>query len=251
MTAGIAHEIKNPLNFINNFAALSKDLSEELLSELEAIKPAVSEDQFRQLLESTNTLQANLTKINSHGKRTDQIIRSMMEHADNKKGKLQRVNINNLVSVKLELAHYSYRATHASFKIDIGKELDPKLPLMEVFPQSLGRALFNIIVNAFDALAYKKATDKGSFQPRLNITTRSEADGISILIQDNGPGIPADIRDKIFSPFFTTKDTGSGNIGLGLSITYDIIVKEHYGALEVVSEEGESTTFLIKLSPQS
>lgn len=242
LTAGIAHEIKNPLNFVNNFAEGSAEIAEELKESLTG-----AETDKNLPLELTEELRQNAADILFHGQRADRIVNSMMEHARDGSGKPQRVDLNLLIEDNLNLAYHGYRALHAGFNLEIQKDFDPSLPPVEVAPQDLGRVVLNLFNNACYALNEKYKTAGNGYHPILKITTRKVDGKLVVRIRDNGPGIPPAIREKIFTPFFTTKPTGEGNAGLGLSICYEIVVKNLKGTLEVESEVGEYAEFVIGL----
>lgn len=251
LTAGIAHEIKNPLNFVNNFAVLSVDLVRELREELEKAKEAeggvkMAAEEVANLEELFDMLVQNAEKINHHGKRADSIVKSMMEHSRGSMGERERVDINRVLEEAVNLTYHGLRAQNMDFNITIEKDYDSALGEAEVVTQDLSRVFINILNNACYA-AYEKQAKAGSgFLPTLNVSTKARDHKIEIRIRDNGTGIPAHVRDQIFNPFFTTKPTGKGT-GLGLSISYDIIVQQHKGTIEVFSEEGEFTEFVITL----
>ena len=246
LTAGIAHEIKNPLNFVNNFAQLSIDLAGELHEEL--FNDGVSLDtEKRVAIESLLAdIQQNAEKINHHGKRADGIVKSMMQHARGASGQRELVDINHLLDEAVNLTYHGMRANDASFNITIEKDYDETIGKLEVVPQDLSRVFLNIVNNAAYAANQKKKDNFDGFSPMLSATTKNLGDKIEIRIRDNGNGIPKDIREKIFNPFFTTKPTGQGT-GLGLSISYDIIVQQHRGEIKVETEEGKFTEFIVRL----
>ena len=247
MTAGIAHEIKNPLNFVINFAELSVNLSEELKEELESQKENITSEAFKDIEDIIQLLTKNVTQINDHGKRANNIVNSMMDHASGAKGKRLEIGLNALVEENINLAYHGYRARYPSFNVTVRKQLNPSLPPVTITPQEIGRVLLNILNNACDAL-YQKQKEKGNeFLPELTISTIPGGGEAEIRIRDNGPGIPEEIRDKIFNPFFTTKPTGEGNTGLGLSISYEIVVQGHQGRITIDSKPGEFTEFVICL----
>jgi two-component system NtrC family sensor kinase len=247
LAAGIAHEIKNPLNFVNNFAEGSIELTEELVEELEKRDIHLHQERFSSIREIIEDLKQNSIDINHNGRRADRIVRSIMEHARGHNGEVREVDINRLIDENVNLAFHGYRAIDSSFSLYIEKDYDPMTGKVEVVPQDLGRVLLNIINNACYALNQKRKTSPSDFLPTLEVRTHALDDHLEIHIRDNGPGIPEEIRKNIFTPFFTTKPTGEGNTGLGLSISYDIIVNAHHGALKVESEPGQYTTFMIRL----
>ena len=247
LTAGIAHEIKNPLNFVNNFAQLSIDLIEELRAAVAAPREKLEPETIADLLA---TLQKNAATINHHGQRADSIVRNMMMLSRGKAGQREMTEVNHLLDEAVNLTYHGLRSQDGSFNITIEKEYDATVGKLEVVPQDLQRVFLNIINNAcYAAFQKQKANDKeqtASFSPALAVRTKNLSDKIEIIIRDNGGGIPADIRDKIFNPFFTTKPAGKGT-GLGLSISYDIIVREHQGEIRVETAEGKFTAFIISL----
>ncbi len=247
LTAGIAHEIKNPLNFVNNFAALSVDLAKELREELIKRKAKnVNGDDFADIEEILDTLEQNAEKINHHGKRADGIVKSMMQHARGSSGQREPADINHLLDEAVNLVYHGMRANDASFNITIVKDYDESIGKLEVVPQDISRVFLNMVNNACYAAYQKKKTSGDGFSPTLSVHTKNLGDKIEIRLRDNGNGIPQDIREKIFNPFFTTKPTGQGT-GLGLSISYDIIVQQHRGEIKVETEEGKFTEFVVRL----
>lgn len=250
LTAGIAHEIRNPLNFVNNFAALAMGLVKELEEEL-----AANQDKnIADLREKIETLLVDLKqlteKINHHGKRADSIVKSMIQHARSSSGQREPADINQLLDEAVNLVYHGLRANDASFNISIEKEYDESIGKLSVVPQDISRVFLNIINNAcYAAVEKQKANSKtqmAGFSPTLSLSTKRLNDKIEIRIRDNGNGIPLAIREKIFNPFFTTKPTGQGT-GLGLSISYDIIVQQHKGEIKVETEEGKFTEFVVRL----
>lgn len=237
LTAGIAHEIQNPLNFVNNFSELSRELIEELEEERSKDKAERDEGLEEELL---GDISQNLEKINHHGKRASSIVKGMLEHSRASTGKKELTDINALADEYLRLAYHGIRAKDKSFNADFKTELEANLPKVPVITQDFGRVLLNIINNAFYAV--KDKAGKG----QVIVKTSKIDDEIEIKISDNGTGIPEHVKAKIFQPFFTTKPTGQGT-GLGLSLAYDIVSKGHGGTLEVETKEGEGTTFIIKL----
>ena len=246
VTAGIAHEIKNPLNFVNNFAEGSAELADELIGALEkqngSLKPADIDDMMGTLRE----LKQNAVDISDNGKRADSIVRSMMDHARGTKGDRRVVDLNPLVRENLHLAYHGYRAGHPSFNVDLREDLEGPLPV-EVVPQDLSRVLLNLLTNACHAVHEKQKQPGDAYSPAITVSTQASAEAVVIRVRDNGPGIAGEVLDKIFDPFFTTKATGEGNTGLGLSIAYEIVTQEHRGTIEVDSEPGEFTEFVIQL----
>jgi signal transduction histidine kinase len=245
LTAGIAHEIKNPLNFVNNFAALSAELSDELKDTLE---PAVLDETIRaEVNELTGLLKENLGKVVQHGKRADSIVKNMLLHSREGSGERRCADINALVGESLNLAYHGARAEKPGFTITLKHDLDPNAGALHVYPQEITRALLNLISNGFYAATRRKVdANDDTFEPVLSATTRDLGETIEIRIRDNGTGISPEVRAKIFNPFFTTKPTGEGT-GLGLSMTHDIIVKQHGGRIDVETKLGEFTEFIITL----
>jgi two-component system NtrC family sensor kinase len=245
LTAGIAHEIKNPLNFVNNFSALSRELIDELE---ETLIPAPLDQRLRDdLSELTKMLKSNLEKVVQHGKRADSIVKNMLLHSREGSGEHRSADINALVEETLNLAYHGARAEKSGFSITFKRDLDPEAGAAEVYPQEVTRALLNLISNGFYAATKRKSeADDETFEPVLSATTRSLGNRVEIRIRDNGTGIPPEVREKIFNPFFTTKPAGEGT-GLGLSMSHDIIVKQHGGSINVETERGAFTEFIITL----
>jgi PAS domain S-box-containing protein len=245
LTAGIAHEIKNPLNFVNNFAALSVELTDELK---DILKPAPLDRTMRaEVDELSGTLKDNLGKVVQHGKRADSIVKNMLLHSREGSGERRRADVNALVSESLNLAYHGARAEKAGFSITLEHDLDPEAGTLDLYPQEMTRALLNMISNGFYAATRRKIeVSDGTFEPVLSVATINLGDTVEIRIRDNGNGIPPEVREKIFNPFFTTKPTGEGT-GLGLSMTHDIIVKQHGGRIDVETEPGAFTEFIITL----
>jgi signal transduction histidine kinase len=247
LTAGIAHEIKNPLNFVNNFAEGSVELTEELAETLNLLKENIGKDDFEELDDIISELKQNALDILDNGKRADSIVHSMMDHARDSKGERRFTDINSLVDENVSLAYHGYRAIDPAFNISIQKNYGKSLAKVEIIHTDAGRVLLNILSNACYAVMEKQKIEGETYSPELKISTKSVNGYMEIRIHDNGPGISQKVREKIFNPFFTTKPTGEGNTGLGLSISYDIIVQQHHGKLEVESEPGSFTEFLIGL----
>ena len=245
LTAGIAHEIKNPLNFVNNFAALSTELIDELGEALQTAN--LSEGVRAEIEETAQMLRGNLEKIVQHGKRADSIVKNMLLHSRQGAGEHRPVDINGIVEESLNLAYHGARAERQGFNITLEKSLDPTAGEIDLFPQEITRVLLNLISNGFYAATKRKALEGGNgFEPRLAAATRNLGDSVEITIRDNGTGIPPEVREKIFNPFFTTKPAGEGT-GLGLSLSYDIVVKQHAGSIAVETEPGKFTEFRIVL----
>jgi signal transduction histidine kinase len=242
LTAGIAHEIQNPLNFVNNFSELSTELIDEMKDELdhgdikEAI--AISED-----------IKQNLEKINHHGKRADSIVKGMLQHSRNSGNTKEATDINALADEYMRLAYHGLRAKDKSFNSNLESDFDDTIEPVDVIPQDIGRVILNLFTNAFYAVSEKKENlqeaDFQTYEPTVSVTTKKTGESIHVSVRDNGDGIPKEALNKIFQPFFTTKPTGKGT-GLGLSMSYDII-KAHGGTLEVKTEKGKYTEFTIIL----
>ncbi|HKS84924.1 MAG TPA: GAF domain-containing protein [Pseudolabrys sp.] len=244
LTAGIAHEIKNPLNFVNNFSVVSGELIDELQDALKDI--SLNEKRRAEITELTDTLRNNLDKIVQHGRRADSIVKNMLLHSREGSGEHRLVDINSLVEESLNLAYHGARAEKQGFNITLERSYDPAAGQADVFPQDITRVLLNLIANGFYAATKRKAEAGDGYEPTLLASTRSLGDRVEIRVRDNGAGIPPEVKDKIFNPFFTTKPAGEGT-GLGLSISHDVIVKQHGGSIEVATEPGSFTEFIIVL----
>ena len=235
LTAGIAHEIKNPLNFVNNFAELSIDLIRELRSEAPGAPADLLDD-----------LELNVQKINEHGKRADSIVKGMLLHARGAPGEHRPTDINALLDDYVNLAYHGLRAKDASFNITLERDYDPSMGEIQAIPQDISRVFLNMVNNACYSAHQKKKERGDSFTPVVRVESRSQGDWCEIRIRDNGNGVPKAVLDKIFNPFFTTKPAGEGT-GLGLSLSYEIVVQGHKGELRVDTEEGQFAEFLIRL----
>jgi two-component system NtrC family sensor kinase len=245
LTAGIAHEIKNPLNFVNNFSGLSAELIDELQDTLNGI--SLNDNARVEIRELTDTLKGNLDKVVQHGKRADAIVKNMLLHSREGSGEHRLVDINAIVEESLNLAYHGARAEKQGFNITLQRSLDPAAGEADVFPQDITRVLLNLISNGFYAATKRRAeTNGGDYEPTLVAETRSLGDRVEITIRDNGTGVPPEVKEKMFNPFFTTKPAGEGT-GLGLSISHDIIVKQHGGSIEVDTQPGEFTEVKIIL----
>ncbi|MGB3543808.1 sensor histidine kinase [Rubrivirga sp.] len=247
LTAGVAHELKNPLNFVNNFAQLSVELLDDLEDELR-------EDASRsvdQALEASGDLlvdlRSNATKIREHGRRADGIIRSMLAHSRAQPGPSRPAPVNSLLKEYVGLAYHGMRAEHSGFNVDIQTDLDADLGEVLMVPEEMGRVFLNLLDNALQAMRKRAETEGDDYEPVLSVTSRTwKGKGVRVTVRDNGTGIPADARDHVFEPFFTTKPSGEGT-GLGLSLAYEIVVHGHGGKLTVDTKEGEGTTFTVSL----
>jgi signal transduction histidine kinase/putative methionine-R-sulfoxide reductase with GAF domain/HAMP domain-containing protein len=244
LTAGIAHEIKNPLNFVNNFSALSAELIDELN---DVLKPAALDDKTREEIdELTHMLKGNLEKVVQHGKRADSIVKNMLLHSREGSGEHRPVDINAIVEESLNLAYHGARAERSGFNITLRRDLDPEAGLIDLYPQEITRVFLNLISNGFYAATKRKEAGDETFEPTLSATTKSLGNRVEIRIRDNGTGIPLEVKEKMFNPFFTTKPAGEGT-GLGLSMSHDIVVKQHGGKIDVDTMPGAFTEFIITL----
>jgi signal transduction histidine kinase len=246
LTAGIAHEIKNPLNFVNNFASLSGELLDEIR---EALAPALNgfpEARRAEAEELLRTLSGNLGKIAEHGRRADGIVRSMLLHSRGGSGERQKTDLNALLDEALNLAYHGARAQDQSFNVTLERDFDPGLGPIEVVPQDITRVFLNLFANGFYATTKRARSAPGGWRPTLRVATRNCGDAVEARVRDNGIGMPPEVRERLFTPFFTTKPTGEGT-GLGLSISYDIVVQAHGGAMEVDSRPDEYTEFTVRL----
>jgi signal transduction histidine kinase len=247
LTAGIAHEIKNPLNFVNNFASLSVELLNEFKETVRPVIAALGANKRAEIDEVTDMLTANLDKIAEHGRRADGIVKSMLAHSRGASGERQSSDLNALLNETLNLAYHGARAQDPNFNITLERELDRTIAPIELVPQDISRVLLNLFGNGFYAADKRRreAAD-ATFRPVLKVITRDLGNEVEIRVRDNGTGIPSEFRDKMFQPFFTTKPTGEGT-GLGLSISYDIVTQQHGGTITVDSRVGEFTEFTIRL----
>jgi signal transduction histidine kinase len=239
LTAGIAHEIQNPLNFVNNFSAVNKELLSEMKEEME-------KGNYSDALDLATSVEENEEKIGYHGKRADAIVKGMLQHSRGTTGEKESTNLNQLVEEHLRLAYHGYRAKDQSFNADVSTDYDPQVDQINLVPQEIGRVLLNLFSNAFYAVGEKKKQLNGTFEPVVSVSTKKEGNNIIIVVKDNGTGMSPKVAEKVFQPFFTTKPTGEGT-GLGLSLSYDIITKGHGGQLQVESIEGEESEFVILL----
>jgi signal transduction histidine kinase len=248
LTAGIAHEIKNPLNFVNNFAGLSEELLKEMKEVLGPAANRLEPEVLTEIEDLTATLTGNLSKIAAHGRRADGIVKSMLLHSRGGSGERQNVNLNALIDEALNLAYHGARAQDQAFNITLQRDLDPDLSPIALVPQDITRVFLNLFGNGFYATA-KRQRDGGAgadYRPTLWVSSRDLGDQVEVRVRDNGIGMPREVRAKLFTPFFTTKPTGEGT-GLGLSISYEIVVRQHGGAIAVDSRPGEFTEFVMRL----
>lgn len=239
LTAGIAHEIQNPLNFVNNFSEVSMELIDEMQEEMAKGDTAEADA-------IANDIKMNLEKINYHGKRADSIVKGMLQHSRSGNTVKEYTNINKLADEYLRLAYHGLRAKDKSFNADLITDFDENLPKIKVLPQEIGRVLLNLFTNAFYATHQMQKRSGEGYKPMVNVTTSRKENTVVITVKDNGVGIPDAIKDKIMQPFFTTKPTGEGT-GLGLSLSYDIIVRGHGGKIDIESRENDYTIFTILL----
>lgn len=239
LTAGIAHEIQNPLNFVNNFSDVSGELLEEMKSELQ-------KGNAGEAIQLVEDVRENLQKILHHGKRADAIVKGMLQHSRTSSGQKEATDLNGLVDEYLRLAYHGLRAKDKSFNAKFTTDFDPGIGRIEVIPQDIGRVILNLINNAFYAVSQKKKQGTNGYEPTVHITTKKQTGKIELRIRDNGDGIDPKILDKIFQPFFTTKPAGQGT-GLGLSLSYDIVTRSHAGELKVQTKDGEGTEFIVEL----
>lgn len=239
LTAGIAHEIQNPLNFVNNFSEVNIELIDEIETEMENGDKA-------EVMAILEDVKQNLEKIRHHGKRADGIVKGMLQHSRASSNTKEPADINKLADEYLRLTYHGLRAKDKSFNAELITNFGEHLPLINIVPQDIGRSLLNLFTNAFYAVRQKQKTAGTSYQPTVTLSTGIMDNHVIIKVKDNGNGIPENIREKIMQPFFTTKPTGEGT-GLGLSLSYEIVVNEHSGIIDINSEEGEYTEFIIKL----
>ncbi len=247
LTAGVAHELKNPLNFVNNFAQLSVELLDELEDELVEDPDRPVGEALEASADLVDDLRSNASKIREHGRRADGIIRSMLAHSRATPGPSRLAPLNSLLKEYVGLSYHGMRAEHSGFNVDIQTELDPDVGQVTMVPEEMGRVFLNLLDNALQAMRARAASEEAGYQPVLRVTSEPfEGQGVRVRITDNGMGIPEDVRERVFEPFFTTKPTGEGT-GLGLSLSYEIVVHGHGGALDVETEPGEGTTFVVTL----
>ena len=247
LTAGIAHEIKNPLNFVNNFASLSVELLDELNGAIKPTLSALDKDKREQVDEIVAMVTKNLERIVDHGKRADNIVKSMLAHSRSGTSIHQEVDLNALIEESLNLAYHGARAKDQNFNIALERAYGEGIAPIELAPQDITRVFLNLFGNAFYAASKRQhESSNGSFRPVLTVATGELGDAVEVRVRDNGVGIPTEIRSKLFQPFFTTKPTGEGT-GLGLSISYDIVTQQHGGTIEVESEFGVFTEFTVRL----
>lgn len=250
LTAGIAHEIKNPLNFVNNFSELSVELAEELIEELGTQKAQLAPEALSEITEIVDTLKENVQKIDYHGKRADKIVANMLQHSRSGDSEWTQVNINELVAEAINLAYHGMRAKQSEFNLNFDTDYDETLHTVRASAQDLSRVFLNIASNACYAIYQRQLSEGPSYQPLLKVRTCLQDNHVAIYIRDNGPGMSPEIKAKVFDQFFTTKPTGEGT-GLGLSLSYNIVVEQHNGTMTVESEEGIYTDFIVMFPLQS
>ena len=238
LTAGIAHEIQNPLNFVNNFSEVNKELIDEMQQEID-------KGNYTDAKEISNDIKENEDKIIHHGKRADAIVKGMLQHSRTSTGKKEPTNINALADEYLRLSYHGLRAKDKEFNAEMKTDFDKSIGNINIIPQDIGRVLLNLYNNAFYAVTEKKKQQPEGYEPVVSVSTKKINDKIEIRVKDNGNGIPQKVVDKIFQPFFTTKPSGQGT-GLGLSLSYDI-VKTHGGEIKVETKEGEGSEFIIQM----
>ncbi|TSD63823.1 GHKL domain-containing protein [Inquilinus sp. KBS0705] len=239
LTAGIAHEIQNPLNFVNNFSEVNTELIDEMYAEIE-------KGDYEEVKAIAGDIKENQRKISQHGKRADFIVKGMLQHSRSSTGERQLTSINTLADEFLKLSYHGLRAKDKSFNAELYGNFDADLPQINIVQQDIGRVLLNLFNNAFYAVSERKKTAGPDYKPEVTVSTSTEGSQVIIKVKDNGIGIPDAIKEKIMQPFFTTKPTGEGT-GLGLSLSYDIVVKGHGGSIDINSKEGEGSIFIIKI----
>jgi len=246
LAAGVAHDIKNPLNLMINFAGLSLEQVKELQNEFLKGKNALTQEKIKIIEDLLQIMEQNLQKIKEHGNRIDGIVKSMLLYSRGEKGEFQPVDLNLLLKENISFAYHSMRALDRSFDVRIESDLDPTIGKIKIVPQEFSRAFLNIVNNACFAVNEKRKKAAPEFSPLVSIKSRNLGKNIEICVRDNGNGIPGGNRNKLFTPFFTTKPAGTGT-GLGLSIAYDIITQEHKGVIDFNSKEGEYAEFIITI----
>ncbi len=239
LTAGVAHEIQNPLNFVNNFSEVSSELIKEMMDEM-------AKGDMQEVEAIAHDVMQNLEKINHHGKRADAIVKGMLQHSRSSTGVKEATDINELCDEYLRLSYHGLRAKDKSFNAAMQTDWDASVGKINIVPQDMGRVVLNLLTNAFYAVTEKKGQSLQGYEPTVSVATKKDGNKVYITVKDNGNGIPQKVLDKIFQPFFTTKPAGQGT-GLGLSLSYDIITKGHGGELKVETKEGEGTNFIISL----
>ena len=239
LTAGIAHEIQNPLNFVNNFSEVNTELIDELSREIET-------GNLKEVRVLANDIKENEQKINHHGKRADAIVKGMLQHSRSSSGVKEPTDINALCDEYLRLSYHGLRAKDKSFNATMKTDFDQTIGNINIIPQDIGRVILNLLTNAFYAVTERNKQGIVGYEPTVSITTKKSGNKVQIRVTDNGNGIPQKLLDKIFQPFFTTKPTGQGT-GLGLSLSYDIVTKGHGGELKVETKEGEGSEFIVKM----
>ena len=250
LTAGIAHEIKNPLNFVNNFAEIAVELVDDLTDDIEDQKEQLDAEFYEDTTEVLDSLKTLVGKIDHHGKRADGIVANMLQHSRSGESEWKEININELVKESINLAYHGMRAKQSDFNLEFDNDYDDSIEAIEASPQDLSRVFLNIASNACYAIYQRQLGEGDDFKPLLKVRTRQQDDQVTIYIRDNGQGMTPDVKAKVFDQFFTTKPTGEGT-GLGLSLSYNIVVEQHKGTMNVESESGIYTDFIVTLPKSS
>jgi signal transduction histidine kinase len=249
LTAGVAHELKNPLNFVTNFAGLARELVSELREALTSDPTRLASEVAAEEADLLEDLEVNTSKIAEHGRRADAIIRNMLAHSRATPGERRPTDLNRLLDEYVGLAYHGMRASHSGFNVDIQRDYDPTLGTPDLVPEELGRVFLNLLDNAFDAVRTRAGRGEPGYTPRVSVSTRRlPGDQIQVVVSDDGTGMSEEIAERVFEPFYTTKQTGQGT-GLGLSLAYDIVTQGHGGTIEVDSELGRGTTFTVVIPP--
>ena len=244
MTAGMAHELKNPLNFINNFSLGSIELLDDIQVELEQ---SPDQEEQQEIKSQLSLLKQYIESIHNNGERMDKIVLGMLNHTSINAGERVLTDVKKLADESIDLAFYGFKGRHPNFDFEVIRDYESDQLMAKVYPNELSKSLINIFDNACYAIHKKAQTSSEGYQPTIKVTIQSQGNHLGIRVWDNGNGIPQAERDKIFTPFYTTKPTGAGNVGLGLSIAYDVIVKGHQGQFQIESEAGNFTSFIIEL----
>ena len=246
LAAGIAHEIKNPLNFVNNFAQLTIELIQDVIQEFEPQKARLEEEAVKEIEFLLGDITQTADKINQHGQRADRIVAGMLAHSREDPGERQQADLNLLLDEYVNLAYHGVRAKDSTFNVTIERDYDESIDMVNIVAQDMSRVFLNIVNNACYAVDKKKHNSNADYSPISRVSSANTEDAVEIRVRDNGIGIAPDVAEQIFNPFFTTKPTGKGT-GLGLSMSYDIVVHEHQGEIHVESEEGEFAEFVVKI----
>ena len=246
LTAGIAHEIKNPLNFVNNFSELNQELAQDLTEEINTNRHRTINEVYDSLTDLVTSLKTNAAQISKHGKRADSIVRNMMQHASDRSTERFRVEVNAFVDEYIGLSYHGMKAQSPDLEVEIERDFDERAGNAEMAPQELGRVLLNLLSNALYAVHEKSRSTNGEYKPTVRLRTKRSAGHLEIRVEDNGPGIPDHVKEHIFEPLFTTKPAGSGT-GLGLSLAFDIVTQVHGGSLTCETQVGRGTAFVVRL----